>query len=197
MFSQHSLGAPLVCPHLLCIPGAGEGNQRDVNNQTSFHPELKANVGISICPGPFLHHKPVPSPAISEQNAECIINTSKVRQRTPGSLWSPKIAPQTRGVTARIPCLPPCYITASFGLVQEAAEAPQAPKHGPGSRRSVRTRCAHIHHSCNAVPPKETLPEHTVLTFSSHHIPPCLSLQDPAQHCPRAGIWLSQVGFLT
>lgn len=56
-----------------------------MSNQTSYHAELKADVGISICPGPFPHHTSIPSPRIPEQ---WIMNTSKAKQGTQGSLRS-------------------------------------------------------------------------------------------------------------
>lgn len=53
------------------------------------------------------------------------MNTSKAKQgtRAPCGVQN---SPTDTGVTTRNPCLPPSYITASFGLVQEAAGAPRA-----------------------------------------------------------------------
>lgn len=145
-----SIPLELLFPCLLCIPEAGKGNQRFVNNQTSYDPELEADVGISICPGPFLHHNPIPSPGIPEHNTVGYKHLKGKAENT-GLPVECQNYPTDTGVTARNPCLPPFCITGSFGLVQGEAGAPQAPQHSSPLALAVTEVsglvAAHIHHS--------------------------------------------------
>lgn len=191
--------SPPGCSRLPRIPEAGKGNQRDVNNQTSYHPELKADVGICICPGPFLHHSPIPSPGVSEQSS-VDYKHRKDEAGNPGSLWSARITPQTRGAQPEIPAsLPPASLPVldSFGRRQRHPGYPSTALPGRWQPQMCQgsSLCTSITPG-SAAPPKETFPEHAELTPSSHHVLPCLSLRPRRRgriqpsRCPGAGIWL-------
>lgn len=187
--------SPPGCSRLLRIPEAGKGNQRDVNNQTSYHPELKADVGICTCPGPFLHHNPIPSPGVSEQSA-VDYKHRKDEAGNPGLPVECQNYPTDTGGTTRNPSLPPSCITASSGLVWEEAEAPRVPQHS--SPRALAAAdvsgliAVHIHHSRQCCPSEGNLSRARRAHTQQPPRPP-LPLaaspqagQDPAQPLPRS-----------
>lgn len=107
-------------PHCSCVPcssEAGKRCQRDMNNQTSYLPELKADVGICICPGPFLYLNCIPPPVISEQRPVDHKHLKDEAVAKPGLPAECQNNLADTGVTTRNLRLPPFYISANLGFI--------------------------------------------------------------------------------